>query len=138
MQQPNNVPDNHSFEAQSKGALDIVVLLDDYENNKALIRVDEQELELAGTGNIKAWLDAHPDWAHLGAIPIQQVIILRQWISSTFSVSDTHDTFIAIPITFPDGIVACHKIWSAIISSIDEGNSSIVLLTSSRDFKGIP
>eukprot|EP00957_Ditylum_brightwellii_P059793 4539782-Ditylum_brightwellii.AAC.2 len=56
----NNVPDNQGFELQTSGAVDVVQLHKDDNDNNPFIQVIRHCLEMLKKHNIQSWLEDNP------------------------------------------------------------------------------
>eukprot|EP00957_Ditylum_brightwellii_P059167 4490222-Ditylum_brightwellii.AAC.1 len=62
VQKKSNVPDNQGFELHEEGALPVVSLLEDCDEDKPFIINIEQCLDMVKNLNVAAWLKDHPNW----------------------------------------------------------------------------
>eukprot|EP00957_Ditylum_brightwellii_P158493 12064405-Ditylum_brightwellii.AAC.1 len=66
-QKKSNVPDNRGFDLRKSGALQVVTLLEDCDEDDPFIINIEQHLDMFKNSNIAAWLQDHPNWVDLVA-----------------------------------------------------------------------
>eukprot|EP00957_Ditylum_brightwellii_P083649 6358280-Ditylum_brightwellii.AAC.1 len=117
----NNKPDNCGFEAQASGALDIIQLQDNNDNDTNFIQGIGQRLELVKTKNIQ-------NKPHNIYIPQSSGHILVANLQVALAVTNS---------TSPGGRVAQHKIWGPSIVAASDGSKQVKPATFLQDCEDI-
>eukprot|EP00957_Ditylum_brightwellii_P181730 13844260-Ditylum_brightwellii.AAC.1 len=58
----DNVPDGRGFEVRKDGLLPVVVLLEDCDDDEAVISNIARQLDYMKNSNVAIWLKDHPEW----------------------------------------------------------------------------
>eukprot|EP00957_Ditylum_brightwellii_P183412 13971196-Ditylum_brightwellii.AAC.1 len=61
-QKKDDAPDSRGFEARGVGSLPVVTLLEDCNDDDALISNIARRLDYVKNSNITTWLKDHPEW----------------------------------------------------------------------------
>eukprot|EP00957_Ditylum_brightwellii_P124100 9459524-Ditylum_brightwellii.AAC.1 len=101
IQRANDVPDNQGFELWASGAVDIVQLHKDDNDNEPFNQGISHRLEMLKKHNIQSWLKNNPSWNAPQDKPAQILFIP----SGVASVPDSQAALAAMHRTSPDGRV---------------------------------
>ena len=116
-QKKDDAPDGRGFEARDVGSLPVVALLEDCEDDEAFISNIARRLEYVRNSNISTWLKDHPDWADPDAAVSPRASKSPHAAACAQSVASVQDATVAMSSTSPDGRVARHKIWGAVLDT---------------------
>eukprot|EP00957_Ditylum_brightwellii_P028187 2128799-Ditylum_brightwellii.AAC.1 len=129
----NDVPDYQGFESWASGAVDVVQLNGDNDNDEPFIQRIKQCLEMLGKHNIQSWLQDNPSWNAPQDKPAQMLFIP----SGAASILDLQAALAATHSTSPDGRAAGHRIWGSILVTASNGTKQVKLGILSQDFEEI-
>eukprot|EP00957_Ditylum_brightwellii_P160775 12240024-Ditylum_brightwellii.AAC.1 len=115
MHRKSNVPNNRGFKLYKEGALSVVTLLEDCDEDEPFIINIAQCVDMVKNSNIAAWLKDHPNWIDPDTASLPMAGKSPHTAACVRSVASTHDSSVATLSTSPDGRVACHKIWGVIL-----------------------
>eukprot|EP00957_Ditylum_brightwellii_P031896 2418514-Ditylum_brightwellii.AAC.2 len=119
----NEVPDNWGFESWASGAVDVVQLHDNDNNDEPFIQGIRYRLEILKKHNIQSWLQDNPSWNAPQDKPAPTLFIM----SGASSVPVLQAALVATHSTSPDSRVAQHRIWGFTLVTASNGTKQVKL-----------
>eukprot|EP00957_Ditylum_brightwellii_P202760 15331675-Ditylum_brightwellii.AAC.1 len=84
------------------GALPVVTLLEDCDDDEPFILNIEQCIDMVKNTNIAAWLEDHPNWVDPVAASPPTVGKTQHAAACTHSIASAQDSYVATSSTSPD------------------------------------
>eukprot|EP00957_Ditylum_brightwellii_P052790 4002508-Ditylum_brightwellii.AAC.1 len=109
-QKKNDITNNRGFDSCKSGALQVVTLSEDCDDDEPFIINIEQCLDMVKNSNIAAWLKDHPNWFNPVAATLPMVGKDQHAAACARFIASAQDSSVAISSTSPDGRVVHHKI----------------------------